>query len=43
MSSEISYDPVSAVDESDASGAVAETFKDIRQTMYMRKHKLYEW
>ena len=33
MSSEISYDPVSAVDESDASGAVAETFRDIRQTM----------
>ena len=42
MSFEISYDQVSAVDESDASGAVAETFKDIRQTMYMRKHKLYE-
>ena len=33
MSSEISYDPVSAVDESDATGAVAETFRDIRQTM----------
>ena len=33
MSSELSYDPVSAVDESDATGAVAETFRDIRQTM----------
>lgn len=33
MSSDFSYDPVTAVDESTATGATAEVFADIRQTM----------
>ena len=33
MSSDISYDPVSAIDENEAVGVVADIFLDIRQTM----------
>ena len=33
MSSDFSYDPVTAVDESTATGATAEVFADIRETM----------
>ena len=33
MSSDISYDPVSALDENEAVGAIADIFLDIRHTM----------
>ena len=33
MSSDISYDPVSAIDENEAVGLTADIFLDIRQTM----------
>ena len=33
MNSDISYDPVSVIDEKDASGEIAKIFNDIRETM----------